>query len=99
MTNNDALQLVELPWTHKRQTSMPPVGFEPIIPAIERAQIYALHGADTGISSFRVDEVIIQLCLVKFPSVCIGPRKTDHGSISVELLVYKMCIAEHCRYH
>ena len=27
--------------THKRQTSMPPVGFEPRIPAIERPQTHA----------------------------------------------------------
>ena len=77
---------------------MPPVGFEPTIPAIERTQIYALHRADTGIGSFRVDEVIIQLCLVKFPLVRIGPCKTVHGNVSVALLVYKLCIADPCRY-
>jgi len=32
---------------HNRQTSMPPVGFEPTIPASERQQIHALDRADT----------------------------------------------------
>jgi hypothetical protein len=35
--------------THKRQTSMPPAGFEPTIPASERPQTHALDGAATGI--------------------------------------------------
>jgi len=34
--------------THNRQTSMPPVGFEPTISASERPQTYALDRADTG---------------------------------------------------
>jgi hypothetical protein len=34
--------------THKRQTSMPPAGFEPTIPATERQQINALDRAATG---------------------------------------------------
>jgi hypothetical protein len=35
--------------THKRQTSMPPAGFEPTIPASERPQTQALDCAATGI--------------------------------------------------
>jgi hypothetical protein len=35
--------------THKRQTSMRPVGFEPTIPAGARPQTYALDRAATGI--------------------------------------------------
>jgi len=35
--------------TRNRQTSMPPVGFEPTIPAIERPQTYALDRGATGI--------------------------------------------------
>jgi hypothetical protein len=35
--------------THKRQTSMPPAGFEPTIPASERPQTHALDRAATGI--------------------------------------------------
>jgi hypothetical protein len=34
---------------HKRQTSMPPMGFEPTIPASERPQTYFLDRAATGI--------------------------------------------------
>ena len=34
--------------THKRQTSMPPVGFEPTISAGERPQTYTLDRAATG---------------------------------------------------
>ena len=34
--------------THNRQTSMPPVGFEPTISAVERPQTYALDRAGTG---------------------------------------------------
>ena len=34
--------------THKCQTSMPPTGFEPTIPEIERPQTHALDRAATG---------------------------------------------------
>jgi len=40
--------------THKKQTSMPAAGFEPIIPASERSQTYALDRSATGIGSRRV---------------------------------------------
>ena len=36
---------------HNRQTTMPPVGFEPTISAGERSQIYALDRAATGTGS------------------------------------------------
>ena len=36
--------------THNRQISMPPVGFEPTISAVERPQTYALDRAATGTS-------------------------------------------------
>jgi hypothetical protein len=39
--------------THKRQTSMPPTGSEPTIPASERPQTHALDGAATGIDTFH----------------------------------------------
>jgi hypothetical protein len=35
--------------THKTQTSMPPVGFEPAIPASEQLQTHALDRAATAI--------------------------------------------------
>ena len=45
--------------THNRQTSMPPVGFEPTISAGERPQTYALDRAATGTGT-------LPLCLVYF---------------------------------
>ena len=39
--------------THNRQTSMPPVGFEPTISAGDRLQTYALDGAVTGAGETR----------------------------------------------
>jgi hypothetical protein len=38
--------------THNRQTSMPPVGFEPMISADERPQTYALDRAATETYTF-----------------------------------------------
>jgi hypothetical protein len=43
--------------THKRQTSMPSVGFEPAIPESTRPQTHALDRADTGIGSYLVKDV------------------------------------------
>ena len=40
--------------THNRQTSMPPVGFEPTISACERPQTYALDRAATGTGSCQL---------------------------------------------
>jgi hypothetical protein len=39
--------------THKRQNSMPQVGFEPTISAGERAQTYTLVCAATGIGTYE----------------------------------------------
>ena len=39
--------------THPTQTSMPPAGFEPAIPAGERPQTYALDRTATGIGRIR----------------------------------------------
>jgi hypothetical protein len=41
--------------THKRQTSMPSAGFEPVIPASERPQTHALDRAATGIGTADED--------------------------------------------
>ena len=46
--------------THNRQTSMPPVGFEPTISAGERPQTYALDCAATGTGIFNYIEK--QIC-------------------------------------
>jgi hypothetical protein len=40
--------------THKRQTSKPPAGFEPAIPASDRPQNSALDRAATGIGNVRI---------------------------------------------
>ena len=40
--------------THNRQTSMPPVGFEPTISAGERPQTYALDRTATGTGSYII---------------------------------------------
>jgi hypothetical protein len=40
--------------THKRQTSMPPVGFEPTILVSERPQTHALDRTATGIGSVSI---------------------------------------------
>jgi hypothetical protein len=66
---------------HKRQTCMPPVGFEPTIPASARPQTYALDRAATGIGGSHVlgvnlDQVITTRlkvltinCIVPYSSV------------------------------
>jgi hypothetical protein len=45
--------------THKRQTSMPTVGFEPTIPASARPQTYALESAATGVGTIVINHLII----------------------------------------
>ena len=45
--------------THNRQTSMPPVGFEPTVSAVERPQTYALDRTATGTS---IIYIYINLC-------------------------------------
>jgi hypothetical protein len=44
--------------THNRHTFMPLVGFEPAIPAGERAQTYALDRVGTGIGSTNTKYII-----------------------------------------
>jgi hypothetical protein len=39
--------------THNRQTSMPPLGFEPAIPASEQPQTHFLDRAATGVGTFK----------------------------------------------
>ena len=53
--------------TRKRQTSMPPAEFEPVIPGNERPQTDALHRTATGIGtdvSYFIDLVV---CLTTGP--------------------------------
>jgi hypothetical protein len=52
--------------THKRQTSMPPVGFEPTIPASERPQTHILDREVTGIGKkFNKDDKLLYRVLFK----------------------------------
>jgi len=44
-----------------RQTSMPPAGFEPTIPANEWSQVHALDRAATGNSSRSIIDIYIDL--------------------------------------
>jgi hypothetical protein len=46
--------------THKGQTSMPPLGFEPTVPASERLQTHALDPAATGIGLKANSKVLLK---------------------------------------
>ena len=52
--------------THDRQTSMPPVGFEPTISAGERPQTHALDRAATGTGNAHRYRVVIRKQLTSF---------------------------------
>ena len=52
--------------THKRQTSVPPVGFEPTIPAGERPQTYVLDRAVTGTRARWYNCMILSEALRKY---------------------------------
>jgi hypothetical protein len=52
--------------THNRQTSMPPAGFEPAIPASERLQTHALDRAVTGIGKIYRYSTILFYKYFKF---------------------------------
>ena len=51
---------------HNRQTSMPPVGFEPTVPANERTQTHALDRAATGTGKWRIVNGILLLKIRNF---------------------------------
>jgi hypothetical protein len=51
--------------THNRQTSMPPAGFEPTIPAGERPQTHALDRAVYMIGSYLMLNTNRLLCLLR----------------------------------
>ena len=68
--------------THKRQTSMPPAGFEPAIPASERPQTHAVDRAATGIGLiFSLGWIYYRSCqeilrfyrIVIYWHTCFGP--------------------------
>jgi hypothetical protein len=62
----DTQQSVGLIWTRdKRQASMPPAGFEPAIPAIDRSQALALSGLLKNIISTWYRVVVKQFLVVE----------------------------------
>ena len=78
--------------THKRQTSMPPAGFEPAIPGREQPQTHALDRAATGIATWASDKtgdtyvalrqpVREALCLQKVSFCCAVSSRTHSHSI------------------
>ena len=69
--------------THNRQTSMPPVGFEPTISAGERPQTYALDRAATGTGW-------LYQILPFFSHYGTLPNKTDRGLFTSYLPNYKI---------
>ena len=54
--------------THNRQTSMPPVGFEPTISAGERPQTYALDRAATGslYAVYLINMVFLKMSILSY---------------------------------
>jgi hypothetical protein len=75
-----------IPNTHNRQTSMPPVEFEPTISAGERPQTYALDRAATGtdIHSSLPAHNTSSICQAK----CIGLFKGMFLDASLEAYLY-----------
>ena len=53
--------------THNRQTSMPPAGFEPAIPASDRPQTLALDRSATGIDSDLGNYFLYIFVMLTFP--------------------------------
>ena len=89
--------------THNRQTSMPPVGFEPTISAGERPQTYTLDRAVTGTGRTNVCIYIMYACLFTHTHTHTNTRARAHkltpwSRVLVETLivVFSLCIC--CRY-
>ena len=72
--------------THNRQTSMPPVGFDPTISAGERPQTYALDRAATGTS----DKYIL------YHTNSWAPQRKQYRCTSLnKLLLSATCLTSH----
>jgi len=82
--------------THNRQTSMPPVGFEPTISAGERPQTYAFDRAATGTRCNITQFIISGNC-----STCFGwylrPWSGAHTTLSTASGICHTVTAT-CRY-
>jgi hypothetical protein len=73
--------------THKRQTSMPPVRFEPTIPVSKRPKTHALDRTATGIGAINHSscnlQVIPAILVFPFAFYCSAQRHTmSHGTRS-----------------
>jgi hypothetical protein len=66
--------------THNRQTSMPPAGIKPTIPASERPQTHASDRVATGIGSGNITNVNIEQ-IWALTALCIHVRRSLHRNI------------------
>jgi hypothetical protein len=67
--------------THKRQTSMPPVGFETTISLSERQQTHVLDRAATGIGNYLIYRFVIKNAYDKRhldSSLLLSPQHPPH---------------------
>jgi hypothetical protein len=75
--------------THNRQTSMPPAGFEPSFPAIERPQTHALDRAAPGISRTNFTALNIFFTRYQFS------KMLRHTPLTIQLVIWKRCDNDH----
>ena len=73
--------------THNRQTSMPPVGFEPTISAGERSQTYALDRAATGTGQ--------RVCCGSW-NVSIHDQSREYNNTLIQFLHFTRHNTQHC---
>ena len=78
--------------THNRQTSMPPVGFEPTISTGERPQTYALDSAATGTGYVEyIPDEACEVCRVGSGCILnVCPEPLFRGS-AVSVLIPLIC--------
>ena len=56
--------------TDKTETSMPPAGFEPTIPASQRPQTHVLDNSDTGIGWMNIHTIRRCKTLASYDETC-----------------------------
>ena len=92
--------------THKRQTSMPLVGFEPTIPASEWQQIHALNCLDTRISKlyystlYYTKQTVLQYTILNklyklYYSTLYYTQQTIQTVLQYTILYYTNCTTVH----
>jgi len=82
--------------TYKRQTSMPPAGFEPTISAGERPKTYASDRAATGIGLCFVLSLLKCYVLGKMKYLISPLMPNDHYRGRTAPLTSKLCILYIC---